>query len=123
MFANDLGLDESGVSRLIQSTPWPLYILYGVRRKFAPGLAAKGFTAPQAAGVIPPILKKVHIRAQVIKYDDFIKYGSEAACKGEWETKVLKEKTYTWRRRYAFQIYLASKSGDFISLKEYKNWA
>jgi len=41
----------------------------------------KGMTAPQAAGVIHSDFEKGFIRAEVIKYADFIHYGSEAACK------------------------------------------
>jgi ribosome-binding ATPase YchF (GTP1/OBG family) len=41
----------------------------------------KGMTAPQAAGVIHTDFEKGFIRAEVIKYDDFVKLGSEAACK------------------------------------------
>ena len=41
----------------------------------------KGSKAPQAAGVIHTDFEKGFIRAEVIKYDDFIKYGSEAAVK------------------------------------------
>jgi ribosome-binding ATPase YchF (GTP1/OBG family) len=38
-------------------------------------------SAPQAAGVIHTDFEKGFIRAEVIKYDDFIAYGSEAACR------------------------------------------
>jgi len=41
----------------------------------------KGFKAPQAAGVIHTDFEKGFIRAEVIKYEDFVKYGSEAAIK------------------------------------------
>jgi ribosome-binding ATPase YchF (GTP1/OBG family) len=41
----------------------------------------KGMLAPQAAGVINTDFEKGFIRAEVIKYDDFIKYKSEAACR------------------------------------------
>jgi ribosome-binding ATPase YchF (GTP1/OBG family) len=41
----------------------------------------KGMTAPQAAGVIHSDLERGFIRAEVIKYDDFMKYGSEHAVK------------------------------------------
>ena len=40
-----------------------------------------GATAPQAAGKIHTDFEKGFIRAEVIKYDDYIKYGSEAAVK------------------------------------------
>nr|HML86417.1 DUF933 domain-containing protein [Bacteroidales bacterium] len=41
----------------------------------------KGSTAPQAAGVIHSDLERGFIRAEVIKYDDFMRYGSEHACR------------------------------------------
>ena len=41
----------------------------------------KGFTAPQAAGVIHTDFEKGFIRAEVIKFDDYIKYRSESACR------------------------------------------
>jgi ribosome-binding ATPase YchF (GTP1/OBG family) len=37
--------------------------------------------APQAAGVIHTDFEKGFIRAEVMSYDDFVKYGSEAACR------------------------------------------
>ena len=40
-----------------------------------------GMTAPQAAGVIHSDLERGFIRAEVMKYDDFIKHGSEQKCK------------------------------------------
>ena len=41
----------------------------------------KGIKAPQSAGIIHTDFEKGFIRAEVIKYDDYVKYGSEAACK------------------------------------------
>ena len=41
----------------------------------------KGDKAPQAAGVIHSDFERGFIRAEVIKYDDFVKYGSESACR------------------------------------------
>ena len=41
----------------------------------------RGIKAPQAAGIIHSDFEKGFIRAEVIKYDDFIKYGSEAAVR------------------------------------------
>ncbi|MGH2644317.1 MAG: DUF933 domain-containing protein, partial [Chitinophagaceae bacterium] len=40
-----------------------------------------GMTAPQAAGVIHTDFEKGFIRAEVIKYGDFVQYGSESACR------------------------------------------
>ena len=84
MFLEDLGLKESGVVRLIRST----YHLLNLATYFTAGVQEvrawtihKGMLAPQAAGVIHTDFEKGFIRAEVIKYEDFIKYGSEAACR------------------------------------------
>jgi hypothetical protein len=96
MFLNDLGLQESGVSRLIRSA----YKLLDLYTYFTAGVQevrawtiTKGFTAPQAAGVIHSDFEKGFIRAEVIKYDDFVKLGSEAACKENGKLSV-EGKTY-----------------------------
>lgn len=84
MFLDDLGLDESGVNKLIRSA----YRLLNLATYFTAGVKEvrawtieNGFTAPQAAGVIHTDFEKGFIRAEVIKYEDFIHYGSEAAVK------------------------------------------
>ena len=84
MFLEDLGLKESGVTRLIQST----YRLLNLVTYFTAGekevrawTITYGMLAPQAAGVIHTDFEKGFIRAEVIKYNDFINYGSEAACR------------------------------------------
>ncbi len=46
-----------------------------------PGPIARAWKAPQCAGVIHTDFEKGFIRAEVIKYDDYIKYGSEAAVR------------------------------------------
>jgi len=83
-FLADLGLDESGVNKLIR-TAYKLLSLYtyftaGVQEVRA-WTITKGFTAPQAAGVIHTDFEKGFIRAEVIKYNDFVTLGSENACK------------------------------------------
>ncbi|MBD3748745.1 MAG: redox-regulated ATPase YchF [Sphingobacteriales bacterium] len=84
LFLEDLGLKESGVAKLIRAA----YRLLDLYTYFTAGVQevrawtiTKGFTAPQAAGVIHTDFEKGFIRAEVIKYEDFIKYGSENACK------------------------------------------
>ena len=84
MFLNEIGLDESGVSRLIRAA----YALLDLETYFTVGVQEvrawtylKGSKAPQCAGVIHTDFEKGFIRAEVIKYDDFIALGSEAACK------------------------------------------
>ena len=84
LFLNDLGLDDSGVTKLIKAA----YHLLHLKTYFTAGekevrawTITNGMTAPQAAGVIHTDFEKGFIRAEVIAYDDFVKYGSEQACK------------------------------------------
>jgi ribosome-binding ATPase len=84
MFLEDLGLKESGVAKLIQSA----YRLLELQTYFTAGEKEvrawtffQGALAPQAAGVIHTDFEKGFIRAEVIKFNDFLKYGSEQACK------------------------------------------
>jgi len=48
----------------------------------------KGTKAPQAAGVIHSDFERGFIRAEVIKYDDFVHYGSEAAVRAAGKLNV-----------------------------------
>lgn len=84
MFLDELGLKESGVSRLIKAA----YHLLGLQTFFTAGADEcrawtihKGDKAPKAAGVIHTDFEKGFIRAEVIKYEDFVNYGSEAAVR------------------------------------------
>lgn len=84
MFLEEAGLSESGVSRLIRAA----YHLLTLQTYFTAGVQEvrawtfhQGWKAPQCAGVIHTDFEKGFIRAEVIKYDDFISLGSEAACK------------------------------------------
>lgn len=84
LFLEDMGLKESGVVRLIRST----YRLLKLATYFTAGVQevrawtiTQGMLAPQAAGVIHTDFEKGFIRAEVIRYDDYIQLGSEAACK------------------------------------------
>ncbi len=84
MFLNEIGLEESGVNRLIKAAYKLLnlqtFITSGVQEVRA-WTFIKGWKAPQCAGVIHTDFEKGFIRAEVIKYEDFIKYGSENAVK------------------------------------------
>lgn len=84
MFLEDMGLSQSGVTRLIRSAYQLLklitYFTAGVQEVRAWTITV-GMTAPQAAGVIHTDFEKGFIRAEVIKYNDFINLGSESACK------------------------------------------
>jgi len=91
MFLEDLGLEEPGVSKLIKSAYSLLdlytYFTVGVKEVRA-WTIKKGMTAPQAAGVIHSDFEKGFIRAEVIKYEDFIKYKSEAKVKEAGKLQV-----------------------------------
>jgi GTP-binding protein YchF len=84
MFLGEIGLTEPGVNYLIKAA----YRILNLQTYFTAGVKevrawtiVKGMTAPQAAGVIHTDFEKGFIRAEVIKYNDFIALGSEAACK------------------------------------------
>ena len=84
MFLEELGLEESGVNRLIKKA----YALLNLETFITAGEMEvkawtyhKGWKAPQCAGVIHTDFEKGFIRAEVIKFDDYIKYGSEAAVR------------------------------------------
>ena len=84
LFLEDAGLNEPGVNKLIREA----YSLLNLSTYFTAGekevrawTIKVGMTAPQAAGVIHTDFEKGFIRAEVIKYDDYVEYGSESACK------------------------------------------
>jgi len=84
MFLEEVGLKESGVARLIKAA----YHLLDLQTYFTAGVQEvrawtfhRGWKAPQCAGVIHTDFEKGLIRAEVIKYDEYIALGSEAACK------------------------------------------
>ena len=84
LFLEDLGLDEPGVNKLIHSA----YKLLNLQTYFTTGEVEtrawtfiKGIKAPQAAGIIHSDFEKGFIRAEVIKYDDYLRLGSESACR------------------------------------------
>lgn len=83
-FIEAMGLDEPGVNKIIRAA----YKLLDLYTYFTAGVKEvrawtikRGWKAPQAAGVIHTDFEKGFIRAEVIKYDDFVKFGSEQAVK------------------------------------------
>ena len=91
MFLDELGLEEPGVNRLIRSA----YKLLDLDTYFTAGVkevrawtVKSGSSAPQAAGVIHTDFEKGFIRAEVMKYEDFVTLGSEAAVKEAGKFKV-----------------------------------
>jgi len=84
VFLEDIGLDEAGAAKLIRSA----YKLLNLQTYFTVGVKEVrawtiniGDTAPQAAGVIHTDFEKGFIRAEVIKYDDYVEFGSEVKIK------------------------------------------
>ncbi len=95
-FLEDLGLKESGVSKLIRSA----YTILDLETYFTAGVKevrawtyTKGMLAPQAAGVIHSDFERGFIKAEVIKYADYIELESETACK-EAGKMSMEGKTY-----------------------------
>lgn len=83
-FLADLGLQETGLSRIIRAG----YDLLGLITFFTAGpkesrawTVHKGAKAPEAAGVIHSDFERGFIRAETIAYDDFIKFNGEAGAK------------------------------------------
>ncbi len=84
LFLEDAGLKEPGVNKLIRAA----YELLNLQTYFTAGkkevrawTITKGMKAPQAAGVIHTDFEKGFIKAEVIKYEDYLEYGSEQAVK------------------------------------------
>lgn len=83
-FLESLGLEESGLSKIIKAG----YKLLGLETYFTAGpkevrawTFLKGSKAPQCAGIIHSDFERGFIRAETISYDDFIKYNGEQGCK------------------------------------------
>lgn len=84
MFLDELGLQESGVSRLIKAA----YSLLDLQTYFTTGADesrawtfTRGIKAPQSAAIIHTDFERGFIRAEVIKYSDYVELGSEKACR------------------------------------------
>ncbi|MCX6243288.1 MAG: redox-regulated ATPase YchF [Bacteroidetes bacterium] len=84
VFLADAGLKEPGVNRLVRAA----FHLLNLQNFFTAGpmevrawTIKKGMTAPQASGVIHSDLERGFIRAEVMKYEDFVRLGSEHACR------------------------------------------
>ncbi|MGF1534535.1 MAG: redox-regulated ATPase YchF [Bernardetiaceae bacterium] len=84
LFLEEYGLTSSGLDRLILAS----YQLLNLITYFTAGpkevrawTIKRGWKAPQAAGVIHSDFERGFIRAEVIKIEDYVKYGSEAGCR------------------------------------------
>jgi len=94
---SELGLQESSVNRLIKSA----YKLLNLETFLTAGpqevrawTFLKGSKAPQCAGIIHSDIERGFIRAEVIKFDNYVKLGSESACKGAGKM-LVEGKEYT----------------------------
>jgi len=91
IFLEDIGLSEPGAARLIRSAYSLLkqqtYFTAGVKEVRAWTINV-GDTAPQAAGVIHTDFEKGFIRAEVMSYNDYVEYGSEAKVKEAGKMRV-----------------------------------
>jgi ribosome-binding ATPase YchF (GTP1/OBG family) len=90
-FLKDAGLVEPGVNRMIRAA----YSLLNLQSFFTEGpkevrawTIKKGMTAKQAAGVIHSDLERGFIRAEVMKYEDFVTLGSEQKVKEAGKMKL-----------------------------------
>jgi ribosome-binding ATPase YchF (GTP1/OBG family) len=91
MFMEEYGMKEPALHRLIRSA----YKLLNLETYFTAGVQEvrawtiqKGWKAPQAASVIHTDFEKGFIKAEVIAYDDYINYGSEAACRDAGRLRI-----------------------------------
>lgn len=91
MFLEELGLDESGLNRLIRAA----YKLLGLYTYFTAGVQEvrawtirKGMKAPQAAGVIHTDFERGFIRAEVVSYDDLVAAGSMNAAREKGQLRL-----------------------------------
>ena len=91
LFMEEYGMQEPALNRLIHSA----YHLLNLNTYFTAGVQevrawtiGKGWKAPQAAGVIHTDFEKGFIKAEVISYEDYIAYGSEAACRDAGKLRI-----------------------------------
>src|ERR671912_2638472 len=91
MFMEEYGMKEPALDRLIHSA----YKLLNLQTYFTAGVQEvrawtihEGWKAPQAASVIHTDFEKGFIKAEVISYDDFVKYGSEAAARDAGRLRI-----------------------------------
>jgi GTP-binding protein YchF len=90
-FLATVGLSEPGLNKLVREG----FILLGLQSYFTGGedecrawVIRKGARAPQAAGVIHTDFERGFIKAEVIRWDDLLRYGSEAAAKSRGAMRV-----------------------------------
>ena len=91
LFLGEYGLEEPGLNRLIRSAYNLLelitYFTAGVQEVLA-WTIHQGWKAPQAASVIHTDFEKGFIKAEVIAYEDYVKYGSESAARDNGRLRI-----------------------------------
>jgi GTP-binding protein YchF len=91
LFMEEYKMKEPALDRLIHSA-YRLLNLFTYFTAGEPEVRAwtihQGWKAPQAAGVIHTDFEKGFIKAEVISYDDYIQYGSEAACRDAGKLRI-----------------------------------
>jgi ribosome-binding ATPase len=90
-FLEEYQMKEPALNRLIRSTYRLLHLITyftAGEQEVRAWTIHDGWKAPQAAGVIHTDFEKGFIKAEVISYDDFIKYGSEAACRENGKLRI-----------------------------------
>lgn len=106
-FLQDAGLTEPGMNKLIKAAYKLLRLrtfLTATPKEVRAWTIKEGMTAPQAAGVVHSDLERGFIRAEVMKYNDFVALGSEHACKE-------KGKLYIEGKNYIVQ------DGDILNIR------
>jgi ribosome-binding ATPase len=106
-FLKDVGLTEPSVNMLIKAAFKLLKLLTFLTagpKEVRAWTIKEGYTAPQASGVIHSDLERGFIRAEVMKYNDFVSLGSENACKE-------KGKLYVEGKTYVVQ------DGDILNIR------
>ncbi len=106
-FLKDVGLTEPSVNMLIKAAFKLLKLLTFLTagpKEVRAWTIKEGYTAPQASGVIHSDLERGFIRAEVMKYSDFVSLGSENACKE-------KGKLYVEGKTYVVQ------DGDILNIR------
>lgn len=91
MFMEEYNMTEPALDKMIHS----VYKLLKLQTYFTAGVQEvrawtiqEGWKAPQAASVIHTDFEKGFIKAEVIAYDDYVKYGSEAACRDNGKLRI-----------------------------------
>jgi len=91
LFLNELGITESGLDKLIKTA----YSLLGLQTYFTAGekevkawTFKKGMKAPECAGIIHSDFERGFIKAEIVSYEDFIKYGGKENARAAGKVRL-----------------------------------